>query len=622
MPSLQFLSSEVGDAKWLIWGKILHRKGTRGTRYPDPDVLVKITDTGVIVQRSLPVFYYSGMAAAACASRSVSISSFAITQTYFATDSLRSPDVPGAGYIWTFAGPDGSNLLVTGNDARDNPYPSGLTGDIGTKIIKVMLSDGTEIGSVRQIQTVGASVAFNPTYVRKSNNIISSVWNGGGYVDTYDRLDTYSPGGIVSTFTTGRIVLDVPADAAFAPSGVPSLPAELGTTFPTWIDDWAAAQAVGVIRERARLKACSDALKTVIKSGVLPDQIKGQMRDKHPKSSGTGQAALMTASVVDVASGSGDDITNTKVVTLSYQSMDGDGNPITLQEVVTGSQHVVATHCADSAGVADQASYTTTTYTNWLPISDNGSTGSALDLTYQLDDSSGLAQIWDGVVVDGAAGVATTFDVYGGVYSPPYPQSSSALTISYPSLYIEYRAATQRIYTPTGEASALALILDYTGFSSIEDLLDDEGYGTVAEMFSAYGVSNFAGLWRAIRGITTSEWCDSIFKSGESIDVFPLSVIHSEHGDMGMFPQASDIEAPKISLRADTKATYTYSYKTGVWTGSGADITPITTPYQAGVNLVFRSHTIPWPDVSYTDQAASIRAAPSSYPLFAPLLAV
>lgn len=51
MPSIKFISSEADDAKWLIWGKILWRKGARGSTFPAPNVLVKITDSSILVQR-------------------------------------------------------------------------------------------------------------------------------------------------------------------------------------------------------------------------------------------------------------------------------------------------------------------------------------------------------------------------------------------------------------------------------------------------------------------------------------------------------------------------------------------------------------------------------------------
>jgi hypothetical protein len=380
---------------------------------------------------------------------------------------------------------------------------------------------------------------------------------------------------------------------------VPALPVGAAASLPTWAADWAAAQAAGVLRERVRRKSCSDNLKGNLAIGVLQDQIKSVMRDRHPISANTYQSALMTATTSDSTIGSGDDITNTKSVTLRYDTLDTDGNPVTLEQVVAGTQHVVVTHCADSGGTADAISYTTTTYTSWLDVSSTGSTGTALDYTYQLDGTpaedgdapipgEGLCQVWNGVVITGAATIATTFDSLGGLYSPPYPQSSDARAYSYPQIYIDYRAATARLYKVDSGSPA---------------------------------------------------WLDSVFKNGEAVDFFPLSVIHSDLGDLGMFPQAADLtDISKLALQADMKATYQYAYRTGVWTGSGADLVdtdgnsaPITIPYQVGVNMVFRSRVTPWADVSadtpltdasYKGQAAAIKATPDDHPLFVPLLAV
>ncbi|MDD3885171.1 MAG: hypothetical protein PHW66_09630 [Gallionella sp.] len=647
MPTLQFLSSEADDAKWLIWGKILHAKGTRGNKFPDPNVLVKITDHSVLVKRFPQAFYYTGNVAAPCQCRRLAIIIQApsiptavltvensvtsavdggIINTYDAVARVGGVEVGrvsgAATTLWGNASdPDGVVAVRTMTNrpgmsatahsgpkpsvyallsseptyARFGTWPGSFYYDVvayndywttpfdaaiealllsvqdGQRTL-ILLSDGTQLASIPYTDD-GAG--------NKTNYPQITTWSGDGWIQLFNTSDNGAH------WTAGdRVNFTVPTDACLSISSAPSLPTGAATSLPTWAADWAAAQAVATTRERARVKLCADNLKANLKAGALQDQIKSVMRSNHPISANTYQKALMTAVVVNGSSGSGDDITNTKTVTLSYQSTDGDGNPITLQEVVTGTQHVVTTRCANSSGAPNAVSYVTTTYTNWLPTSTTGDTGTALDYTYQLDNTHGLAQMWNGVVVTGAATIAATFDSLGGLYSPPYPQSSDSRTYSYPQLYIDYRAATARLYK--------------------------------------------VGSWN-------TNWLDSCFKNGETIDLFPLSVIHDDLGDLGMFPQAADItDTSKLALQADMKATFKYDYKTGGWTGSGANLkdtnqndTTISIPYQAGANMVFRSRTTPWADVatdspltdaSYKGQAAAIKATPGDYPLFVPLL--
>lgn len=433
----------------------------------------------------------------------------------------------------------------------------------------ILLSDNTQLAVIPYTDDGAGDKTNYPQIV---------TWSGDGWIQLFNTTDNDS------TWTAGsRNMFVVPDDVCrpALPDTAPTLPNGSAVSLPTWAADWAAARAASTIRERARVKTCSDNLKTNLKAGVLQDQVKLVLRSGHPVSAKTYQKALMTASISNSSAGSGDDITNTKTVTLSYQSTDSSGNPITLQQIVVGTQHIVITRCANSSGTPNIVNYTATTYTNWLPIATNGDSGIALDYTYQLDNTHGLAQMWNGVVVTGASSIAATFDSFGGLYVPPYLQSSDSRSYSYPQLYIDYRAATVRLYKT---------------------------------------------------GSHNTAWLDSAFLQNEIVDIFPLSTIHVTLGDLGMFPQTADIsDTTKLTLRADMKGTYTYDYKTGLWTGGGANLqdanqndTTVPLPYQAGVNCVFRSRVKlkdEWPDVvtTYQAQAADMKANPSSYPLFVPL---
>lgn len=700
MPALQFLSSEADDAKWLIWGKILHARGTRGSKWPDPNVLVRITETAVIVKRFPQTYYYVGNVAAPCQCRSLSIvvqhaaatppliwqsvltNQYVIGSLsgpypqertthydgYFETNYGQVPwsinqheywpggtGTPGIDILYTynnapFGGQfgvwsdiqngafhqyvDGEGHAITDSVATETYYQLtagyiaakaaydaafAAAGAIGNHTL-ILLSDGTQLASIPYTDDGAGNLTNYPAVPYwTGDSWVQLQTNAGGHWAADLRSSFGVPDDTCSPTRAGTQI--VPASPVYTPvadwvaltdadyylayadvypwllTGSPPVLVDQqyppGTRIqyglqPTSDGIAFMIPAVAIARERARVKTCSDNLKTNLKAGVLQDQIKKVLRERHPISANAYQESLMTAAIVNGSIGSGDDITNTKTVTLTYTSVDEAGNDVINEQVVEGTQHIVITRCANSSGTPNAISYTTTTYTNWLPISTTGDSGTALDYTYQLDNRDGLAQMWNGIVVAGASSIAATFDSLGSLYVPPYPQSSDSRTYSYPALYIEYRAATARKYKV--------------------------GSGNTA-------------------------WRDSAFKNGETVDIFPLSVIHSELGDLGMFPQAADItDTTKLTLRADMKATYRYDYNTGVWTGSGADLAdgdgnpaPITLPYQAGVNMVFRSRTTPWPDVaadsplspaSYQGQALDIKTNPGNYPLFVPLLSV
>ena len=495
-PAFQFFSSEADDAKWLIWGRILWRKGTRGTRYPDPYVRVQITDTAIKVSRELQTFYYGGNVAAPCQCRGLSIVRTpipAITTSYTQVVSLGTlvllsdgtqlasiPYTDGAGtktnypQVTTWSGDGWIQLFDTTDNGANWTAGDRVTFEVPADVCRPALPDTppTYPGS---LAVASSSVILEQSYTGGNPSFLiydiaqSTVSFGSTVLVGTQRRDNIGGGSGPIQYTMAnypvyylgevRVLNGEWLDTLGTANPQDNVPysttawvaevGELAAALAQWGVDWTAARAVATVRERARLKTCSDSVKTNLKNGVLQDQVKKVLRSGHPVSSNTSQKALMTATVTNSTTGSGDDITNTKVVTLSYVGKDTNGDPITIQQIVTGTQHIVITRCANSSGTPNVVNYTTTTYTNWLPITtSSGGTGTALDYTFQLDSRQGLAQRWNGVVVTGAASIALTFDSLGGTYTPPYLQSSDSRTFSYPQVYIDYRAATARVYTP------------------------------------------------------------------------------------------------------------------------------------------------------------------------------
>jgi len=557
--------------------------------------MVRITNTAVLVRRGALSYYMYGYPASPCSCRSVS---FVIDQTaqntlVMLSDGTQLASIPftddGAGTRTNYP-----SVLSWSGDGWIQLFDTISGGLIQTKGTRATFTppddaclslDALPSTSQYSIYVISAVPAGAPTsqvwQVAYSDGSLSAeqagTLSGGLYTNYLDLSASWGPQTPYPMSATQPTIINGTSPSyTFTPAsiGFPDIP---DTALAA---DWAAAHAIAIVRERTNTKLCSDNMKANLKSGVLQDQLLSELRVAHPISGGTYQKALMTALVEDTSLGGGDDTTDTKIVTLSYNSTDSNGNPITLQQVITGTQRTVNTYCMDSLGDPDMAMYTTITFTNWLPVDASGSTGDTTDFRYQLDDATGLAQVRNGVQVTGAADIRDTFDSVGGLYDPPYPQSSDSSTYSYPQLYIDYRMATQRGY---------AL---------------DSGDPT---------------------------WLDSAYQNGERVDVFPLSVIHSDFGDLGMFPQGADVgDVSKLTMRVDMKATYTYDYNTGAWSGSGEDISPITLPYTTDGAVIFRSRiTSGWPDVTeddpltdatYKGQAVAIKETPGDYPLFVLLL--
>jgi len=366
----------------------------------------------------------------------------------------------------------------------------------------------------------------------------------------------------------------------------------LGTNSATvlqWNRDWATAIGVARVRERARRKLCSDSVLALPTPAYMPLTVRKELRKNHFKSTGTYMPTLMSASVVTNTTGGGNDTLVTKVVALTFSVLEPPlPTPTVYSQVVSGSRHTVITLLADSIGNADVSSYTTVTYVSWLDI--DVASGKLIspaigDYAFMHDTEFGLCQIADGVVVQGAADFISTRDTYGFSYVPPKLQSSDSRVYTYPPLYRTYRAAVERVY--------------------------------------AVGLGN-------------QNWLDSVLVDDEHVDVFPMSTMHSLYGDLGMFPHALDVafstavsENPAyLTLKADRKATYAYSYQTGLmaltgyvlFDGSAIDAKtfrhlPVILPFMPALNIVFRARQKnAWGDVAAQTaaQATDISSNPSA----------
>ena len=633
-PSFQFLSPNADDAKWLIWGKLLHKRGVRGSKIPASGVRVDITEHVVRVTGASHIeYWYTG--------------NISFPASMPPTTIIRHVD-PGIPSVTITAG---STLISS------SPIPLYRTD------IAYSFKDGD--GNVVATSVGSAVPSVAGTYRYLDSHLSGSPFIATGYILTWTYTGIlYVVGDSANTLGNNLLAtlhansIDPPnankwqfmdavvtGNATFTDyDGVLHTQAVSGTitaaspAYEDLITAGIAASDIVIQIPGIVISGQTDSFMTELKGGTIRNEVMAEMRSWHPRSHNTYQASLPTVSIVYGSIGSGDDVTNTVDVTVSYQGLDGNGNLVTHMQTVSGSQHVVKTWCADSLGNPNMASYITTTYVNWLPLdlSGSGSTGAVLNYTYVSDDAFGICQIWNGVEITGAATLAETFDSVGGQYNPPYLQTSFSVIGTYPQVYVNYRAATARLYVVGGE-TVVNGVLNGFGYATVAEMLVGLGYGTVAELFAAYGATSWTTL-SAITGydawgLGIPDWLDSLFQDGEQIDIFPLSVWHSTLGDLGVFPDPADIaDVTKLTFRATMKATFTYNYKTGEWVGKGVDLpSPVTLPYQVNTVVLFRSRTArTWPDIAgplvpvdpatYKGQVADIKAHPASYPLFAPLL--
>lgn len=405
--------------------------------------------------------------------------------------------------------------------AAQQQYLNDLNSSAFGKTYRVVMSDGVVLLSQHAVYT-------NPYPGTEVGAPITLIWSGDGFVPL--------EGG-------GSLTFSVPEDAR-----APSLP----DTPPAGVNvgQWQASRLAANVRERAWRKTCSELFLTTLSAGDF-SALGLVVRIGHPISNKTFMSPLMTGSVVTSVIGGGPDITFGRVVTLQYTDANGDLQ----EEIINGTRRVRITQCFNFEGTAVRT-YTTETFTNWLPIvASTGSTGTALDFTFLLDDRSGLAQVQNGTLITGAATLANTLDDRGEELTPPYVVSSDARTYSYPAIYLRYRNEVERQEGAAGD----------------------------------------------------TRWLDSTLVDDEVVNVIPTyAVLNGEN--LGMFPTIRDTSAPNVlTALIDRVITFKYSYATGLWSfvriKQGA-LTPVAgVPYN-NTNLVFVSRDAEWESVktAYADQ--------------------
>lgn len=333
-----------------------------------------------------------------------------------------------------------------------------------------------------------------------------------------------------------------------------------------WGAKWVAGLRASRARERAWRKKKSDALKASLAAGQLGD-LRDQAGTAHARSSGTFMAAPMTITVSTSGNtGVFPNEARTRTVTMTYQYVDEEGQTRTDTQTVVGSYTKVRTLCTTLSGTTKY--YYTLLWANWMETTATGITTDT-DFVFRSHYGGGLLQMRSGTVITGAANVTQTYDNTGQTFTPPYPYSSSTLGYTYPDIYRRYRERISRTYVKNA--------LNVTAL-------------------------------------------DSLFADGEVLDVIPLSVRHSEYGDLGVFPAELDlVDMSKLKFTADTRYSFRYRYSDGSWTFMGAKSlqlpegqTYVEMPYEfTEDNIVFVSHKPAWPDVkdTYKAQMAALKDA-------------
>lgn len=370
------------------------------------------------------------------------------------------------------------------------------------------------------------------------------------------------PSDIMTTFN-GTIVL------------VSSLSAyQQAADYPEWIN----AQREGAERERARRKNCSDNFVANLTAGAF-DVFHPYIRSGHPVSSKTHMPPapkLMVATISDeVEVISADETITTKTVVLTYSYVSTNGVTEQKQSTIVGTKRVVIARLANSKGVPNSSSYTTTTYDNWLDISTQGKNNTApvLDFDFMFDTTSGICQIWNGDVVAGAATFSATLDSFKKPFVPEKPYSSDNRVASYPQIYRDYR----NHHAP---------------------LIDSQS--------------------------GNPSWRDSTFRDDEVVDVYLLMHRSSVFGELGMFPHANDLLVARQYV--DRVYRFKYNYEDGSFTFQGVKYSCVLDAsgrptfenlfitYNSAINVVIRSVTRPWEDLKTNPYGTQLKRLVAEVP--------
>lgn len=320
-----------------------------------------------------------------------------------------------------------------------------------------------------------------------------------------------------------------------------------------WVNHFFAGHAQATLRERARRIKCSKEFLLRLEKGAVPDELPLAMRRFRPASEGLRMQQPMIVETQTSTAIEGNVLTITKVVKLQYgvivslganEAIPAPRNISVVVESITsnpdGSRLANLSFSQTITGTQKRTTITSTAssrpfvvqtlvidYGSWLDIDSNGKTiftagePAQGDFRFMLPvlpgqtvDRSFLCNIRNGQRVIGAANVK---EANSAEYDPPYQVTSSNVSFSYPEIYVDYRARVKRENVPRDEA-----------------------------VFS---------------------FCDASFPDGELLDVYPLTVVHKQFGDLGIFAATKDRwDQTKVKLRCDARFTYKYNYVAGEWT--------------------------------------------------------
>lgn len=530
---IAFMWLSVGGRKW-------SRGKKAGTEIVSDDFLIKYDGAGVVVTQ-LPVRYaYGAMVPCTCSNGA----------TPAATPIVFSRVAPPLHYNYS----DGGVNSWTVSQTYGEPDGNGIY--TITQVSRCIF-DVYDVcnGYIKTVEGTLTSHTFNNPEIPASYTF--SNWHPMAYPTVYKQYSMVPPGkptGTAYATYSGSVQLEYTWNGySYVESG--------NWSGYSWTD-----QLDGIPNDRGFRIAYSNNFLANLSAGAF-DQVKPYIRTNHPVSQKTFMDHTLSVLWVDGQTGTGDDITSTKTVTITRTYTDPDGNVMDQTQEVVGTMRVLVTHCTSPAG--QTASFTTTTYVNWMPIAASGTTTNPFTGTGErTDDDYGLFEMINGTVVNGATNYSGTIDTAGDGYTPPHPISSSTLSYSHPTIYWVYREAAKRGYRKTPGNTACR---------------------------------------------------DSKFADGETLTIVPLITVHSDYGVLGVFPSPSDIgDTSKLSMTFTTAFTFRYKYRTGTWAFVKAKSVSGTVPYDTSRNVVIVSNYAAWPDVRvlYKAQAKNFRDAAATPPTY------
>lgn len=477
-------------------------------------------------------------------------------------------------------------------DSHGLPLPSPPTVGLVTPFTtKVYLSDGTLLGSLNGSETViqnGSIMANFPGLLQ--SGVVPDSWTGTSSISFYNVVTDSVNGNSTTLSQTLSIIV---------PSNVcrPADPSD------------SAQITANALRERQRLNTCSDAAKTTLKNGVIPGQFLFQNAALHP-SSKNAVAGLLPDSVSLIQ-------THTRV-----DSIIGTINVTTIQanRTVTFQYTPAATNdnlnpsqkTMTFTGSATQVSYFLAIGTSYYTFEYNAFP--AVDIPIVLDQDYNKTLIrWDTDGGNNSGALSTTpLSRFSGYFGP--------LHTNFPSMNLRsvngiYRTAGTAIYALDGTIT----LPDGTTFAGSPPI--DSLMFTVPD-----DLKEFYALSKPKPDKTANSflaWSSTFPADREIITIIPISYVHSDFGDLGMFPQVSDVtDLMKLTMKIDTVVDYRYKYSDGTFTfvrsrsihdinRNIVDSTTFAIPAgtnNTNINCLFVSRAAPYADLQdqYKKQRARI----------------